>query len=306
MDIFLKGEEIIKIQYSNCAIKVMKNFVYEEPLLLKNSHYISLLDCVKVFSKKYKYIHSIRDSHDLVCYLMIFMNYHCAKSMLHHKNGVFRSTIVQREFEPPSHLPEDVIKFIKIWNSGASGQYINRVELQKLNVETDDTSKMDENTSDNANLKIRHDLLELDAYIHITSPIRRLVDLLNIIQFQKNNQMIRLSDKADEFYNKWIDELDYINVTMRSIKKVQIDCHLLDLCYNNPDIMKKEYSGFVFDKIIRNDKLYQFMVFLPELKLTSRIVCRENFNNYENKLFKLYLFNDEEAFKKKIRLHLVI
>lgn len=288
MDIFFK-DDVIKIQYSNCAIKVAKNYVYEEPTLLQNPDYLSLLNSVKLLSKKYKYIHNIKDSHDLVCYLMIFMNYHCAKSMIHNKNGVFRSTIIHREFAPPTHLPEDVIKFIKIWNSGASGQYINGQELQD--------SKND--------ATIRHDLLELDAYIHITSPIRRLVDLLNIIQLQKNNQLIILSEKADAFYNKWLGDLEYINATMRSIKKVQIDCNLLDLCCNNPDIMAKEYTGYVFDKINRNDQLYQFLVFLPELKLTSRIVCRENFENYENKKFKLYLFNDEESFKKKIRLHLI-
>ena len=92
---------------------------------------------------------------------------------------------------------------------------------------------------------------------------------------------------------------------MRSIRKVQVDCTLLDLCANNKDIMDKEYDGYVFDKIIRNDGLFQFMVFLPELKLSSRITLRDNFENFENKKFKLFLFNDEESFKKKIRLHLL-
>jgi hypothetical protein len=69
--------------------------------------------------------------------------------------------------------------------------------------------------------------------------------------------------------------------------------------------MEKEYDGYVFDKILRNDGLFQFMVFLPELKLSSRITLRDNINNFENKKFKLFLFNDEESFKKKIRLHLL-
>lgn len=47
------------------------------------------------------------------------------------------------------------------------------------------------------------------------------------------------------------------------------------------------------------------MVYLPELKLSSRITLRDNFENFQNKKFKLYLFNDEESFKKKIRLHLL-
>jgi hypothetical protein len=32
---------------------------------------------------------------------------------------------------------------------------------------------------------------------------------------------------------------------------------------------------------------------------------RENFDNFVNKKFKLYLFNDEEKFKRKIRLHML-
>ena len=100
-------------------------------------------------------------------------------------------------------------------------------------------------------------------------------------------------------------DLEYINTTMRSIRKVQCDCTLLDLCHNNPEIMEKEYDGYLFDKITRNDGLYQFIVFLPELKLSSRITMRENYDNFDCKKFKLYLFNDEEKFKRKIRLHML-
>ena len=284
MDIFIQNNEITQIKYSNCMIKVNKNYSYEEDSLLTNQNYIKLMDTTKKLSRKYKYINNVRNSHELVCYLMILMNYNCATEMIKHKTGIFRSTIIKKEISVPDNIPEDVAKFIKIWNS-SSGQYINGEDL--------DTKQ------------IRHELLELDAYIHITSPIRRLVDLLNIIKFQQNTGITKLSEKSDEFYNKWVSNLEYINTTMRSIRKVQVDCTLLDLCANNDNVMEKEYDGYVFDKILRNDGLFQFMVFLPELKLSSRITLRDNIENYENKKFKLFLFNDEESFKKKIRLHLL-
>ena len=284
MDIFIQNNEIIEIKYSNCMIKVYKNYSYEENSLLINPNYIKLMDTTKKLSKKYKYINNVRNSHELVCYLMILMNYNCATEMIKNKAGIFRSTIIKKEVSVPDNIPEDVSKFIKIWNS-SSGQYINGEELDSK--------------------EIRHEMLELDAYIHITSPIRRLVDLLNIIKFQQNTGIIQLSENSAKFYNKWIDNLEYINTTMRSIRKVQVDCTLLDLCSNNQDIMEKEHDGYVFDKILRNDGLFQFMVFLPELKLSSRITMRDNINNFEIKKFKLFLFNDEESFKKKIRLHLL-
>lgn len=284
MDIFITDNEITEIKYSNCMIKVCKNYSYEEDSLLINPNYIKLMDTTKKLSRKYKYINNVRNSHELVCYLMILMNFNCATEMIKHKDGIFRSTIIKKEFDVPDNVPEDVGKFIKIWNS-SSGQYINGQEL--------DTKQ------------IRHELLEFDAYIHITSPIRRLVDLLNIIKFQQNAGIIQLSENSNNFYNKWLNNLEYINTTMRSIRRVQIDCTLLDLCGNNHDIMEKEYNGYVFDKILRNDGLFQFMVFLPELKLSSRITLRDNIDNFECKKFKLFLFNDEENFKKKIRLHLL-
>jgi hypothetical protein len=91
---------------------------------------------------------------------------------------------------------------------------------------------------------------------------------------------------------------------MRAIRKIQCDCSLLDLCINSPETMEKIYDGYVFDKITRNDALYQYIVYLPELKLASRITLRENIDNYQKCNFKLYLFLDEDNFKKKIRLQL--
>jgi len=145
----------------------------------------------------------------------------------------------------------------------------------------------------------------VEAYVHITSPIRRLVDLLNMIQFQKILHMVELSESINEFYDKWLNDLEYINTTMRSIRKIQIDCSLLDLCNNKPELLNKDYDGYVFDKIIRHDGLYQYIVFLPELKMNSRITIRENMENYDLRKFRLYLFNNEEKFKKKIRLQLI-
>jgi len=282
MDIFIQNDKIINVNYSNCFIKVAKNYIYEQDDLLSNTDYKKILNITQNLSNKNKYISNIRTSHEVVCYLMILMNYNCAKELIKHKTGIFRSTIIKREFDVPDNIPEDVGKFIKIWNS-ASGQYIDGSEI----------------------INARHDLLDMEAYIHITSPIRRLVDLLNIIKFQQVNNLIELSENVNKFYDKWLNNIDYINTTMRSIRKVQCDCSLLDLCYNVPDTLQKHYDGYLFDKINRNDGLYQYIVFIPELRMSSRITLRNNFNNYECKKFNLFLFNDEERFKKKIRLNLI-
>ena len=75
-------------------------------------------------------------------------------------------------------MDQDVLMFFKTWNSG-SAQYVDLATL-----------------GDNVGTELRHDMLEMDAYIHITSPIRRLVDLLNMIQIQHNIGLRCLSDDA--------------------------------------------------------------------------------------------------------------
>jgi exoribonuclease R len=292
MDLYIVNNEIIDIKYCNSFIKVFKNYVYEEDKLLQDERYHELLYSVQNLSTKFKYINNIKDSHDVVTYLMILMNYQCAMELLKHNTGIFRSAIGKisnsnknSDVLLPVDLPNDVVNFVKIWNSTA-GQYINGAEISN-------------------GQQTRHDVLDMEAYIHITSPIRRLVDLLNMIQFQKVLGLVCLTNKVDDFYTLWLNDLDYINTTMRSIRKIQIDCSLLDLCNNNPELLNKEYDGYIFDKIIRHDGLFQYIVFLPELKMNSRITIRENIENYDRRKFRLYLFNNEEKLKKKIRLQLL-
>ena len=278
--------KIVSHKFSNCLIMVAKNFVYEESNLLKNNHYTHLCNIVTRLCYETKYIRSIRDSHDVVCYLMVLMNYTCAKEMLLKKVGIFRSALIKKDCVASietNALPDEVSQFIKIWNSTA-GQYID--------------------ISSDSEVSISHDLLDLDAYIHITSPIRRLVDLLNIIKFQQAFGLHKLSDSATIFYDSWLRELEYINTTMRAIRKVQIDCNLLNLCFNSPDILEPLYDGYCFDKLERNDGLYQYIVFLPELKITSRVTLRDNLENYEKRKYKLFIFTNEDKMKKKIRLQL--
>lgn len=292
MDVIIDANtyQIIDISYKNTLIKVYKNYGYDDPLLLNDPHYLLLFHTVKGLSTINKYV-GIRDSHDVVGYAMILMNYYCAKELLKNNNGIFRSMSISSQVVIPDDVPNDVITFIKLWNSSCA-QY---VETSCLN---DDLLHISNGLS--------HDVLQMDAYVHITSPIRRLVDLLNMIKLQQNLSLIIFENNdALDFYNKWINQLEYINTTMRTIKKIQNDCTMLDACYNNPDMINATYDGYCFDKIIRNDGLFHYIVYLPAIKLTSRITSCVNITNYGKKQFKLFLFNDEDRFKRKIRLHMI-
>ena len=280
LDITIIDNEIVGYKFENTYIKVYKNHVYDSKELLCDTNHQKMVEVVNNLSKVYKYTSKIKTSSDLVSYLMILMNYYTAVEMTKYNNGIYRSVNFNKDVEKQSGLPEDVNNFLKIWNS-SSGQY------------------------DLYNDRKSHEMLELDAYIHCTSPIRRLVDLLNMGRLQQNLSLTIYSTEFEEFETRWTGRLEYINTTMRAIRKIQNDCSLLEMCTNKPEICEREYKGYIFDKLERSDGLFQYIVYLPQLKIVSRLTIRNVLTDYSNYKFKIFVFHDESSLKKKIRLHLV-
>ena len=280
LEINLEGE-IVSKKFCNTIIKVFKNFAYEERALIRHPLYKSLFSIVLKMVEKHPYIKHIGDSHDVVCYLMILMNHLAAKDLLGFGQGIFRSTTTSSNDSTTSNndaLPVEVSQFINIYRS-TSGSYT---------------------TSDKVTA---HSILGLDAYIHITSPIRRIVDILNMIKFQEIIGF-KLSNSALEFYETWFKDIEHINTSMKLLRRVQNDCNLLHLCHGKPDVLEKTYSGYCFDEKALENGLYKYNLYLPELKTTSFVICSKLALLSENQ-FKLFVFNNEDKMKKKIRLHLV-
>ena len=68
---------------------------------------------------------------------------------------------------------------------------------------------------------------------------------------------------------------------------------------------EKIYKGYIFDKLIRDDALYKYMVYIPEIKMVSPITIRNEIDNYVTKEFKLFVVTGEDNIKKKIRIQLL-
>ena len=75
---------------------------------------------------------------------------------------------------PPEGIDINIQRFLKTWNS-YGGKYCKYGELE------------------------RHDMLEFDAYVHITSPIRRLVDLLTMMKLQEKLGLVEWTGEANGF-----------------------------------------------------------------------------------------------------------
>ena len=319
LDIYVDetGQCISKYQYKNALITVNKNYRYEEKALYKDPNYNLLFDLTSRTCK------NVKNSHDLVAYWMVQMNKQIGEFMAKEKIGIFRAaaftpwrissapgsvtitptselcTNSPTQITEPTDskgLSEDVVRLIQTW-SNTTGQYLLFKDGLTLN----------------------HEVMSTQSYIHITSPIRRLVDLLNqmilfrhitmttVANGQPNNQsMVKtMSQEANEFIEKWTDQMEYINTAMRSIRKIQTDCEVLNRCFTTPDIIEKEHDGILFDKIVKNDGTIHYMVYLEKIKILSRITSHIDLQNHSCHKFRMFLFEDEDKCKKKIRLQII-
>jgi hypothetical protein len=281
--------EDIPVEYKNVIIKVKKNYHYDDENMFNDIHFNNLFTLSKRISK------TVKSNHELVSFWMVFMNMRIG-SMLNEKQvGIFRTSFIEDKelrMDIDTKLSDNATRVIRNWNN-AIGQYV----LYKEDISLQhDMMSIYKSKNDNIN-----------AYIHITSPIRRLVDLLNQIQFLCKHSLVdHISHDAQEFYNKWSGELEFVNTSMRSIRKVQNECELLTRCINDVNILNAIHNGIVFDKLMKNDGLYSYMVYLEDLKMLSKIIITENLDNYSSHNFKMYLFEDEDKVQRKIRIQLII
>lgn len=292
------------ISYKNVLINVRKNYAYEDPKMLTNDpHYKQLFEVSCLME------HTIRNSHDIVAHWMVQMNTFTGILLAQQKVGIFRSaaylntdidTSIKKE--DVSDLNDETVRVIKSWNN-TIGQYI----LFNENIDFHHTLIRNRVARHNSAAfhKNGEPTTSTNMYIHITSPIRRLVDLLNqIILFEQFSLVTRISSDARKFLEDWMIQMEYINTSMRYIRKIQTSCELLSHCFQHPEMMENQYKGVVFDKIIKNDGFITYMVYLQEIKLLSRITTQTDVMNYSYHNFNMFLFEDEDKIKKKIRLQI--
>ena len=128
-----------------------------------------------------------------------------------------------------------------------------------------------------------------------------------MIKIQEVTGMITFSENSAQFYDFWTSEkeMEFVNTTMRSIKRVQTDCSMLEFYTTNGDKVERDYTGVVFDRLHKQDGMVQYTVYLPEIKLTGRIFTQTHLENFTNHTFRIYLFHDEDTLKRKVRLNLL-
>jgi len=258
--------------YKNVLIRINKNYDYEDTKGLGiNPAYKVLRELATTMQSSTVDV----DSHEVVSFWMIKMNSECAKHLSERGKGVFRGTSEASKSEASKSEASK--------SEASKNEAIPRYLFEKCAITYEKEA-------------IPHPQLGLDAYVHITSPIRRLVDILNQILFQKD-----VSTGCQTFFDKWFDQLDQINRATKDIRRVQMDCDLLALCISDSNLVNREFLGIVFDK----EDADNYMVYIEELKLVSRVKCSETIPNGSRVKLKIYMFNDEHKLCKKVRCAII-
>ena len=276
------GKVVEEPSFKNVIIRVNKNYAYEEPALKKMQAYRLLFRLTELLDSK------IVDSHDVVAFWMIYMNHWAAVHLARFGVGVFRGTIDQSTtslpYQSTTSLPfsADTMRVIKSWSKDSAGSYASYCG----NVQT-------------------HVDLNLSAYTHITSPIRRIIDLVNQMLFFKSAGFVsRFSDESTAFLDKWTGSLNLINKNVKLIRRTQMDCELLQRC-KEVDVVGKQFRGVIIDSCEVDYGFYEYTVYLEELKLLAKVRSADLVGVHSVTMFAMFMFDDEDKLYKKVRLQMV-
>jgi exoribonuclease R len=203
--------------------------------------------------------------------------------------GNFEDYEILRKFAQTDKVVEYFMRYVN--KSVAKTLLEHRVGIFK----TDNNAGLhSEYTRYLSNNYILSDDVSDSPYANITSPIRKMVDLLNLIKIQ---EIIGMSTSNSlEFYNELIKKLDDINKTTKNIKKVQNDSMLMNIF---PSIKDETFKGRVIEKISE----YKYKIYLPRLKLACIVNSLVELDNEYD--FRLFHFRDENSINNKIRANLI-
>ena len=271
------GKVIDEPSFKNVIIRVSKNYAYEEHDLKRFLPYRILLRLTELQDSK------VADSHDVVAFWMIYMNHWAAVKLSGYGVGVFRGTIgEERNVESTVEFSSDVMRVINAWSKDNVGSYATY--------------------SGNV---LAHTSLNLSAYTHITSPIRRIIDLVNQMLFFKSAGFVKqFSEEATAFLDKWSGSLNVINKNVKLIRRTQMDCELLQRCSDIIN-MGRQFRGVIIEcSGVKND-FYEYVVYLEELKLLAKVKSDMVVKIHSVAMFEIFMFEDEDKLYKKVRLQMI-
>lgn len=263
------------VTFGNALVKVRKNYAYEEDSLLANDRYQHLYRTTKSLDS------SVYDSHDVVSYWMIQVNTYLAETLYTYDIGIFRKS---------------TLKYHERMDIGFNKQVCNALFHYK-NASTDYVTSKDTD--------LKHVVMDKELYTHITSPIRRNVDLINqLLLLYRCHHVSGLSTSAQKYLISWTGNLDKINRDTKSIKYVQNKVQLIDTCRKYARLSDELMNGIVVEEK-KGDVINHYVVFIKELQVFLPAVSDKELSEYDTCSIKVFLFEDENHVRNKIKIQIL-
>lgn len=284
--------QTITPKFYHSFINVERNYSYDEIDILEKrptsyGNICLAIDSIKEIIGNQNQTHNYgvlynmecKDSHTIIEYLMIMMNTFYGRYLYTQKTGIFR--VMTENIEVQIHNtdePDEVTEMRKIFLS-QGGEYVPYNELDG---------------------KI-HAYINVDYYAHITSPIRRIVDLYNMYQFLKLE-----CSKTDNSSHLDINH-EVVNQQMKDIRKAQRECYIWHNTITNPELLQKTYIGYILsvdtDNNDSNIKHYTF--YIPDVKRIVSKKTSKHISIHNPVTLKFYVFENESNLTRKIQVDIV-
>lgn len=286
---------IVKQELKIECVIVKHNFVYDTAELLAFDNYNKLFDVVKNINSHYKSFDScqtINDSHDVVAYLMTFMNFFVADWLREHNLPCIYRVNKKRDISKlPTHLTH---LERKIGNYAGEYCYYDETDLSCLTSNTKDTT----------------------IWTHITSPMRRLADLTNMITISLYIQPEKF-DCLTTFRDYCLSIVKRISNEYKLSRRVSLDCELFSFAKQNMSnhIDDKIFTGIIIDTSFdtedtTNYTKFNYTIYIEELSRMFNINvceydCQTKYNLYDSVNCKIIMFDEAHNIKQKVRLMIV-
>ena len=112
------------------------------------------------------------------------------------------------------------------------------------------------------------------------------------------------SINANQFLEKWVTNMDGLNQNMKTIRKVQTDCQVLERCTNSPELLGESHECILFGKTEHYEGIYSYIVYLTNVNIITRIKSKKEYQDLSKHICKLFVFSDEDNLKNKIKCEL--
>ena len=281
LDVSVSESGSVSMSYSVCVVNVSANYSYDDSSLETDPVYAGALSVAEVVREGSPYVTGRFDSHTLIAFYMMLMNARAGELLGAEKTGIART----HPGSAPVGLAGCVGRVAEGYHGG-SARYVPGGRPDDLG----------------------HALVGdgVPHYMHTSSPIRRRVDIVNMVMLHTLLGLVPHGGAALAYVHMVQTELADVNAQMAKISRVQTECRILQVCTERPSVLDSEHAGVVIDTMcdVLSPGVFSHSVYMKDLEIMYRYKSEEPLELYGTYRFAVHVFRDEHTLNRKLKLSL--